>query len=64
MEDSIDGLWNLTYSESGINKEFFDNYFEGSAKACAYKLGKIKKYMHLISLEVLVLIIRYNPLSI
>ena len=43
MEDSIDGLWNLTYSESGINKEFFDNYFEGSAKACAYKLGKIKK---------------------
>lgn len=50
-EDSIDGLWNLTYSESGINKEFFDNYFEGSAKACAYKLGKIKKYMHLISLE-------------
>ena len=37
-------LWELTKNESGINKLFFDEYFEGRTVAYAYKLGKIKVY--------------------
>lgn len=37
-------LWALTKEESGISKEFFDEYFEGKEIAYAYKLGKIKVY--------------------
>ena len=37
-------LWELTKEESGISKEFFDEYFEGKEVAYAYKLGKIKVY--------------------
>lgn len=41
---SPEELWKLTKEESGINKEFFDEYFEGKEIAYAYKLGKIKVY--------------------
>ena len=37
-------LWNITKDDSGISKEFFDEYFEGKEIAYAYKLGKIKVY--------------------
>lgn len=39
-----DELWEITKNESGINKLFFDEYFEGRTVAYAYKLGKIKVY--------------------
>lgn len=41
---SPEELWKLTKGESGISKEFFDEYFEGKEIAYAYKLGKIKVY--------------------
>ena len=41
---SPEELWKLTKEESGISKEFFDEYFEGRKIAYAYKLGKIKVY--------------------
>lgn len=41
---SPEELWKLTKDESGISKEFFDEYFEGKEIAYAYKLGKIKVY--------------------
>lgn len=41
---SPEELWKLTKEESGISKEFFDEYFEGKGIAYAYKLGKIKVY--------------------
>lgn len=37
-------LWKETELYSGISKEFFDNYFHDRKVACAYKLGKVKKY--------------------
>lgn len=37
-------LWKFTKEESGISKEFFDEYFKGREIAYAYKLGKIKVY--------------------
>lgn len=37
-------LWKKTKKESGISKQFFDNYFCNKKIAYAYKLGKIKKY--------------------
>lgn len=39
-----DELWEITKNESGINKLFFDEYFEGRTVAYAYRLGKIKVY--------------------
>ena len=41
---SPEELWKLTKEESGISKDFFDEYFEGREIAYAYKLGKIKVY--------------------
>lgn len=41
---SPEKLWKLTKEESGISKEFFDEYFKGKEIAYAYKLGKIKVY--------------------
>lgn len=37
-------LWNYTKDQSGISKDFFDNYFQGRDRAYAYKLGKITVY--------------------
>lgn len=37
-------LWRQTQDESGINREFFDEYFKDREIAYAYKLGKIKVY--------------------
>ncbi len=37
-------LWKMTKEDAGINKEFFDEYFENKDKAVAYKLNNIRKY--------------------
>lgn len=37
-------LWNVTKTESGITKSFYDEYFKDRDIAYAYKLGKVKVY--------------------
>ena len=37
-------LWKQTKEQSGISKEFFDEYFKNRDVAYAYKLGKVKVY--------------------
>lgn len=37
-------LWKKTKEQSGISKEFFDEYFKDRDVAYAYKLGKVKVY--------------------
>lgn len=44
LEETPEKLWNVTKEYSGVTKQFYDNYFNKSSKAIAYKLGKIKKY--------------------
>lgn len=44
LQDKPSKIWSLTSSKSGINKEFFDSYYDGRNTAVAYKLGAIKKY--------------------
>lgn len=44
LEMSPCDLWNETKDKSGIEKTFFDKYFEGRKTAYAYKLGKVVKY--------------------
>ena len=41
---SPEELWKLTKRESGISKEFFDEYFGEKKIAYAYELGKVKVY--------------------
>jgi len=44
-------VWEETKELSGINKEFFDEYYYCSKKAVAFQLGKIIKYDTPKSLE-------------
>lgn len=44
LEDSPDLIWENTKEYSGINKSFYDKYYENRNIAIAYQLGKIEKY--------------------
>lgn len=37
-------IWNITSKSAGINKKFFDAYYEGKPQAIAYKLSHIIEY--------------------
>ncbi len=37
-------LWELTHERSGIDKAFFDKYFENRDEAVAYKIINVKEY--------------------
>lgn len=39
-----DELWRLTQNYAGVEKQFYDQYFEKQRNACAYKLGKAVRY--------------------
>ena len=44
LVESPSRLWELTHRESGIDKAFFDKYFENKEEAVAYKLTNVKAY--------------------
>ena len=44
LEESPKKLWNITKYYSGIDKEFYDEYFFKRDIAYAYKLGKITQF--------------------
>lgn len=48
---SKENLWIETMKYSGINKNFFDKYFQNQEYACAYEIGEVKKYLQPIALE-------------
>ena len=41
---SPDEVWEQTADFSGISREFFDSYYDGKARAFAYRLGEVKEY--------------------
>ena len=43
-------LWELSYNEAGVTKEFYLKYFSENKEANAYLLGKVEKYYEGISL--------------
>ena len=42
--DQPEIIWKKTQSKSGIDKTFFDQYYENRDQAVAYKLKNVKKY--------------------
>lgn len=42
---SPNDLWKKTRNQSGISKDFFDEYFSGREMAHALKIGKLKTFM-------------------
>jgi predicted transcriptional regulator len=44
LEDKPEEIWEKTKYKSGINKQFFENYYESSFVAVAYKLHNIIQY--------------------
>lgn len=44
LTDTPQMIWKKTSNKSGINKEFFDEYFDGRSEAHAIKIGNVRKY--------------------
>lgn len=44
IEGSPQSVWQQTFSAAGIDKEFYDKYYQGKSTAVAYVLGKITEY--------------------
>ncbi len=44
LRKDIDQLWNLTEKESGINKDFFFEYYKGKDSGFAIKIKKTTRY--------------------
>ena len=42
--DNPEVIWNKTKKKSGIDKSFFDQYFEDREQAVAYKLKNVIRY--------------------
>lgn len=51
IEDEPEKVWELTSEYSGIDKPFFDLYYQEKHTAVAYKLGKIKRYSEPLKLS-------------
>lgn len=51
IENTPSLLWEQTKEYAGVDKKFFDKYYEDREKAVAYKLGKVKKYVKPFQLE-------------
>lgn len=51
IEDTPEKVWELTADYSGINKDFFDEYYREKDKAVAYKIGEIMKYIEPLKLS-------------
>ncbi len=61
VEGSPQNVWNSTKYAAGIDKDFFDKYYDGSENAFAYALGSIKKYFK--PMELADFGIKYAPQS-
>ena len=44
LEDSPEAIWEKTKKRSGIDKIFYQKYYEGRTRAVAYKLQDVIKY--------------------
>jgi predicted transcriptional regulator len=44
IEGNPENVWNKTFLYSGIQKEFFDNYYLHKGTAIAYQLGQIREF--------------------
>ena len=44
LQDTPELLWKKTNSHAGIDKSFFDEYYEEKILAYAIKIGKVKEY--------------------
>ena len=51
LEDDLDIIWSETKNKSGIDKQFFDEYYNGKNTAIAYKLSNVIQYKTPKSLE-------------
>jgi predicted transcriptional regulator len=46
IEGKPQSVWTRTASAAGIDKDFFDKYYDGRENAVAYALGRITKYQY------------------
>jgi len=44
IEGTLQTVWKRTAYAAGIDKSFFDKYYNGRENAVAYALGRIKRY--------------------
>lgn len=51
IESEIPSLWEETKSYSGIQRSYFDSYFDGLETGYAIRIGKVKKYERPLELQ-------------
>ena len=44
IEDTPQAVWNKTHTAAGIDKIFFDKYYNGRDTAVAYVLGNVREF--------------------
>lgn len=44
-------LWKLTEKQAGITADYYEKYFLNCEMACAYKIGKVKRYDQIVKLS-------------
>lgn len=44
ISDEPEKVWLKTYSHAGIDKEFFDSYYDNRSRAVAIGIGKVRQY--------------------
>jgi len=44
IEDTPQAVWNQTHTAAGIDKIFFDRYYNGRDTAVAYVLGNVREF--------------------
>ncbi len=44
LEDTPEAIWEKTKKKAGIDKYFFEKYYEGKLRAFAFKLEDVKRY--------------------
>lgn len=45
IDDFPDKVWELTSRYAGVQKNFYDKYYLGKARAIAYRLGRVTPYV-------------------
>lgn len=44
LVDNPQKIWDITKNDSGVEREFFDKYYNGREQAIAYKLNNVVEY--------------------
>lgn len=51
IHEDVEALWEITKSESGVRKDFFEDYFLNRSKGYAIKIKNVKQYKRFVDIN-------------